>query len=350
MARKTKRMESTTEEQWLDCNENNIDLTDEFLDYCRSVDRSPKTIIGYKSDLHIIMIFFKDNLKDKNFTDITKRDVIKFQSWCINQGMSPSRIRRLRSSCSSISNYIENMLDSEFKDFRNIINKIPSPSLSNVREKTIMSEEQIEDLLETLIENKDYQRACFIAILAGSGMRKSEIIQCKVNWYVGNPVIYEGMYVSPEIRTKGKGVQGKKLKKYTICSIVDKYLELWMEKRKELNIESDNLFVIKRSEKWECIKESTVDSWMIGFTNITKIDNYCHMYRHYSATWLKRHSVSIDQIRDFMGHNDSSTSEIYVDIGKEENLSGMLSFMNKKVDELLNDDDVVEEIIEEITQ
>jgi len=332
MARKTKRMESTTEEQWLSCNKDNIDLVNEFLDYCRSVDRSPKTIVGYKSDLHIVIIYFKDNLKDKNFTDITKRDVIKFQSWCINQEMSPSRIRRLRSACSSISNYIENMLDAEFKDFRNIINKIPSPSLSNVREKTIMTEKQIEDLLDTLVANKDYQRACFVAILAGSGMRKSEIIQAKVSWYVGNPVIYEGMYVSPEIRTKGKGVQGKKLKKYTICSIVDKYLKLWIEQRKELGIESDNLFVINRFGSREGIKDSTVDSWMRTFTTITGIDNYCHMYRHYSATWLKRHNVSIDQIRDYMGHNDSSTSEIYVDIGKEENLSGMLSFMNTEKD------------------
>jgi len=58
------------------------------------------------------------------------------------------------------------------------------------------------------------------------------------------------------------------------------------------------------------------------------------MFRHYSATWLKRHSVSIDQIRDFMGHNDSSTSEIYVDIGKEENLSGMLSFLNNDTTEV----------------
>jgi len=165
-------------------------------------------------------------------------------------------------------------------------------------------------------------------------MRKSEIIQAKVDWYFGNPPIYEGMYVSPEIRTKGKGVQGKKMKKYTICSIADKYLNLWLEQRKELGIESDSLFVIKRLGQWEGIKESTVDSWMRLFTSLTSIDNYCHMFRHYSATWLKRHSVSIDQIRDFMGHNDSSTSEIYVDIGKEENLSGMLSFLNNDTTEV----------------
>ncbi|EDS77119.1 integrase/recombinase [Clostridium botulinum C str. Eklund] len=329
MARKTKRMSDVTEEQWLQCNDENRMLVEEFLEYCSSIDRSPMTIRNYRSDLRIIINWFKDKAKNKEFFDITKRDVIKFQNWCITQEMSPARIRRLRSAMSSMSNYIENMLDNDYPNFRNIINKIPAPNLSAVREKTVLSDEQVEFLIDELMKSGEIQKACFIAVLAGSGMRKSEIVQCDMSWYFGHPTIYEGMYVSPEIRTKGRGKMGKKLNKYTICAVADDYLKQWYAKRQELNIDCEALFVTKRNEQWERIKESTVDSWMQSFTKILGVDCYAHCLRHYSATWLKKHSVNIDQIRDFMGHNDSSTSEIYVDIGKEENLVGMLDFLSK---------------------
>lgn len=329
MARKTNRMEDISEIQWNEVNKENKILLDDYLEYCQTVDRSPKTINNYKSDLRIIFVWFKENANNKEFYSINKRDVSKFQNWCIQKGMSPARIRRLRSVMSSVSNYIETMLDDVYPQFRNIINKIPAPTLSHVREKTILIDEQIEKLLEDLIKENKYQLACFVAILAASGMRKSEIVQCDMNWFFGEPKVYEGMYMSPEIRTKGKGVLGKKLSKLIICEVVDKYLKLWEKERKSLGINHEALFVVKNGSEWTRIKESTVDTWMERFTKMTGVDNYAHCYRHYSATWLKRNGVSIDKIRDFMGHNDSSTSEIYIDIGKEENLKGMLSFMEK---------------------
>lgn len=134
------------------------------------------------------MVWIKNHLKNKNFTNIHKRDVIKFQNWCIKEGMSPARIRRLRSAASSLSNYIENMLDDLYPHFRNVINKIPAPTLVPVREKTILTDEQIDKLLVDLVEQKKYQHACLVAILAGSGMRKSEVIQCDIDWFVGDNV------------------------------------------------------------------------------------------------------------------------------------------------------------------
>jgi integrase/recombinase XerD len=330
VGRKTKRMKDVSQEEWELVNNENKLLLDDFVEYCQSIDRSPKTIKNYRSDLVIIFNWFKNQAENKEFYGITKKDVSRFQNWCIQQGMSSSRIRRLRSSMSSLSNYIEAMLDDEYPNFRNIINKIPAPSLSYVREKTILTDEQIEDLLKTLVEKQEYQLACFVAVLSASGMRKSEIIQCKTEWFFGEPNIYEGMYVTPEIRCKGRGSAGKKLKKMIIKEVADKYLLLWQKQRKELNIESDYLFVNKIEQGGIGIEEHVVDHWMSIFTKMTGVDNYAHCYRHYSATWLKRNGVAIDVIRDFFGHNDSTTTQIYIDIGAEENLKGMTDFIKKK--------------------
>ena len=328
--RKTKRLEPITDEEFELVNENNKDLIDDFLMYCESIDRSPKTIEQYRSDLRIWVVWFKNNLKNKDFMNIQKRDVVKFQNWCIKEEMSPARIRGLRSAASSLSNYIENMMDDIAPNFRNIINKIPAPTLTPVREKTILTDEQVEKLLDDLVKMGKIQQACFVAVLAASGMRKSEVIQCHVHWLVGADVtVYEGMYVSPEIRTKGSGKRGKPLKKYIIQDIAKEYIEMWMKEREKLGIVNNDLFVIKRKSEWGRIKDSTVDSWMDLFSRLTGEICYAHAFRHYSASFLRRNSVSVDVIRDFFGHNDSATTEIYIDIEASENLKGMLNFLKE---------------------
>lgn len=332
MARKTKRMKDISEEEWSLVNQENKILLEKFLMNIEAEDISPKTIIGYRSDLKIIFNWMRQYANNKTFYDINKGDISFFQGWCINKEMSPARVRRLRSAMSSLSNFIERILDKEHPNFRNIINKIKAPNLSFVREKTIFSEEQVNELLDTLVKKEEYQLACFIAVLAGSGMRKSEIIQCKMEWFFGEVNLFEGMYVSPEIKTKGRGKLGKRMKKMIIQDVVDKYLKLWKKERDKLNIDSEYLFVTMHGEKYEQASISTVDYWMEKLTKITGIDNYAHSYRHYAATWLKRNGVEIDTIRDFFGHQSSETTQIYIDIGSEENLKGMLSFMDKKKD------------------
>ena len=68
---------------------------------------------------------------------------------------------------------------------------------------------------------------------------------------------------------------------------------------------------------------------MILFSRITEEVCYCHCFRHFTATFLRRNDVEIDVIRDYLGHSSSETSAIYIDIDASENLSGMLSFMDK---------------------
>jgi integrase len=272
-----------------------------------------------------------ENCGNKDFTDINKRDIMNYQDWLYNDlGLSPNRVRHLKSAISSMSNYIETILDREFPQFRNVINKIKPPVKRDVREKTVLTEEQVETLLETLLAKKKYQQACFVACLAASGLRKAEIIQLKTNYFTTENLKY-GMYRTPEkLRCKGSGREGKKLHKYLAQGIMQKYFDLWMMQRKELGIENEYLFVVKRHEQWQQAKISTVDSWMDAFTKILSVDVYCHAFRHYTATWLKRNNVDISKIRDLLGHESSSTSELYVDIDESENMQGMFDFIDNE--------------------
>ena len=124
-----------------------------------------------------------------------------------------------------MSLFIENILDDEegYENFRPIIKKIESPVNEAIREKTIFSDEQVELLMNTLVERKEYEKACAVAIAAYSGMRKAEILQMKMEYFNDDHLVFDCLYKTDKIRAKGRGQLGKQINKY-VMKKVDKYL------------------------------------------------------------------------------------------------------------------------------
>ena len=212
MARTTVYNSITSKEKLDKIDPENLQLGEDWLEYMQSIDRSPKSIVGYRSDLRIFWVWNMEFNNNKFFTKLTKREIAKFQNHAINVwGWSPNRIRRVKSCLSSLSNYIENVLDDEeeFEDFRPIIRKIENPNKEAVREKTVLPDETIDFLLKTLVERKEYEKACAVAIAAYSGMRKSELLQMKVEYFDENHFVYDSMWKTDKISTKGFGRLGK---------------------------------------------------------------------------------------------------------------------------------------------
>lgn len=319
----------TSEEKLNRVNPNNMALLKDFLSYMRTIDRSPQSLKNYTNDIKIFYCWLLENARNKDFTAITKRDIMNYQDWILNDlGLSPSRIRCLKSALSSMSIFIETILDDEYPTFRNIVNKIKPPVKRAVREKTVLSEKQVETLLDSLVNEGEYQKAFAVACLSASGVRKAELIQFKASFFRDEVIVY-GMYKTPKIRCKGEGVAGKQMNKFIAKEIVVKYLDLWIKERERLGVDIDDMFVVKRNGVWQPAKKSTVNSWMNKFTTILDVPVYCHCFRHYLATWLKRKGIEIDKIRDLLGHQSSATSEIYIDIESEENMEGMFDFLDK---------------------
>lgn len=219
MARTTVYNHITTEEKIAEINENNTWLINEFLEYLASIDRAPQTLRSYKSDLHIFFVWNIDFNNNKDFVKLTKREIAKFQNYAINEWhWSPRRVRRVKSTLSSMSLFIENILDDEegYENFRPIIKKIESPVNEAVREKTIFSDEQVELLMDTLVERKEYEKACAVAIAAYSGMRKAEILQMKMEYFNDDHLVFDCLYKTDKIRAKGRGQLGKQINKYVM--------------------------------------------------------------------------------------------------------------------------------------
>jgi len=210
----------------------NKDLMKEFLGYLSSIDKSKGTINGYENDLEIFFCWNLQNNDNKFFVDFTKRDVIKYQNYLIHDlKHSSARVRRLKAAISSMSNFIEAILDCDHPNFRNIINEIPAPDKVEVREKTVMSDDQVKQLLDYLVENKKYQQACAVALAASSGSRKAEILRFKVSYFVDENIKYGALYKTPEkIKTKGRSSKGKLIFRWVLVSQFKLYFDLWMKK------------------------------------------------------------------------------------------------------------------------
>lgn len=307
MARKTKKTFSTTAEDIAKVNPDNLELIDEFMDYYLTVDHSEKSAKVTRSNLNIFFVWLSKHRKNKDFCDIKKKDVLAFQSYLMKEGLSPARIRALKSSLSSLSKYIEDMLDEEEKweNFKNIINKIPNPVLAPVREKTVLEDEQVQKLLDYLIEKKQYQKACVLALAWGSGSRKSELLRFKVSYIKDEHLRFGGtLYMTPEkMKTKGRGQQGKQLERYVLVNKFKKYFDLWMEERERLDIpqEMDELFIVKRKGEYVPMQETTLDSYAKTFSDLLKTEFYWHSLRHNFTTELLRAGIPTEVVKEIVG-------------------------------------------------
>ena len=280
--------------------QDNKDLLDEFVEYLKSTDKSPKTIDSYIGDIKICFIWNLQSNKNKEFTDFNKRDIMKYQNYLMNElNVGSSRVRRLKASISSMSNFIESVLDEDFPKFKNIVNKIPAPIKQTVRLKTVITEEQLQSLFDYLIENKKYQQACVLALAVASGARKSELLRFKVSYFKDEYIKYGALYKTPElVKTKGRSSKGKLIYKWTLVSKFKPYFDLWMEEREKLGIDSDELFMVTRKGVLKSMDITTLDSWAITFSKILEVDFYWHSLRHFFTTSLCKANIPAEIIKD----------------------------------------------------
>ena len=84
MARSTVYNNIVSPEKLNDVNPDNMELGEDWLEYLQSIDRSPESIKAYRNDLKIFWVWNSEFNKNKFFTDLTKREIAKFQNHAIN--------------------------------------------------------------------------------------------------------------------------------------------------------------------------------------------------------------------------------------------------------------------------
>ena len=312
-----------SDEKYEPVNPRNKALVKEFESCNKSSNKAPNTIYQYTRQLRLFFCWNYENNNDKFFVDLKKRDFINFFNYLTETlKSSTGRVASFKGVLSSLSAYIENILDDEYPDFKNIVKTLQPIPRAPSREKTILDDEIVEKILAQLVVEKKYQLACFLALLASSGMRRSEILEVSLESFTTKQKITMGcMYETNKIRTKGRGKEGKVISRLVFKETFDPYLHLWLKEREEKGINVPTLFVRYKNGQYLPAVKGTINSFVGRINEYTPAAFYPHCMRHYFVTSLKKKGYPDDIIQKMVKWSSIAMVSIYNDLGDEEELS-----------------------------
>ena len=318
MARKTYQKKITSKEILSKMNPKNKRLMERFLKY-KNAKCSDGTIEGYRSDLNIFFTYNYLYNDDKFFIDIKKIELAEFFDYGLTElKWGGNRYARMRSLLKSFSDFICDFLDEDYPNFKNLVDKaVDRIPKEPVRKKTVVTEKEVYDLRDMLIEMGLVQQACFLMLLAASGARVSESLRIGVDLIDENHDAFEGMFLetTEEIKTKGHGKKGTMMTRYIIKDVFLPTYYMWLEEReailKKTGKETNAMFIKSTGEP---IGVEGVKAWVRKWGKLTGIDFYPHCFRHFIVSDLTRKGCSSDFIVAVMKWKSADMYKIYNDI------------------------------------
>ena len=148
--------------------------------YCNNISfkngLTKNTILAYKSDLKIFLIWLDDN-KEK-FSNADRIIINNYLAYRLDNGASLSTIQRIITCIKSFYSFL-------FEN--NIIKYNPAQLIENPKKRrklpTIITESEVMKLLDSpdVKTNKGLRDKCILELLYSSGLRISELLSIKIN-------------------------------------------------------------------------------------------------------------------------------------------------------------------------
>ena len=256
---------------------------------------------------------------DKFFIDLKKRDFVRYLGYLRGLGLSSNRVASLKSAISSLANCIEVLDEDLYPNFRNLIKSLEPVRKEPVREKTVLTDEQVKECLDKLLAQNQCQIACALALSFASGMRKAELTRMKVEFFDDAHLILNGkMYKTGIIKTKGHGSSGKQIPKYVLRDKFQPYFDAWMKQREERGIESPWLFVTASEGKFIQATVSQMNTYAEKIGALMNVPFYFHCMRHLWTTNMQKEGISDSAIAEIQSWNSLEMVKRYSDIPTEE--------------------------------
>jgi len=205
--------------------------------------------------------------------------------------------------------------DDEYDYDINVMRSIKGLEKESVREIYFLTDEQIHQIIDYLVENKDYQKALYLSLSYDSAGRRAEVHQVKKTNFVEDNRTNEVV-----------GKRGKKFKLLYFSKTIE-IAKLYLEDRGEDEIES--LWITGKGESKKEASYETLYNWVMNFRNILHeltgemIEFNPHSLRHSSLENYSNgsHSVlkelgekklDIKVLKVLANHSSVDTTESYL--------------------------------------
>jgi integrase/recombinase XerD len=284
------------------------EFVEKFLRYMKHIkkkDTSENTITAYRSDLY----YFLEWLKEYKNISIVTLDLLNslvlddLHSWICSLTVSASTESRKVSAIHSLFEYL-NLMELINNKVAKGLKKPEIPKDNTIK---YLPPEQVRDLLEA-VKIEGNERDCAIILLfLNAGLRISELIKLNLD------NIKNGIVTVKE--SKGKKSREVPINQDTV-DILNDYLKVRPKTTDEA------FFLINKYIKEPYrITRDTIVEMLDKYAELAGIEHLtAHMLRHTYGTGKRRAGVSLDTIKELMGHETIDTVLIYAQITREEKI------------------------------
>lgn len=280
-------------------------LKDSFLTYL-TYERcySQHTVISYRSDLDQFGDYVEKEFGVSDNSAFTSQIVRQWIIRLMDSGYAPASVNRKLSTLRSFFNY----LVKEESITINPMSKIDCVK-SVKRLPSFVKEPEMDCLLDEIPFSSGFggmRDKLIISFFYETGVRSSELIGLKES-----DLDFDMMQVK---------VDGKRNKQrlipfgHHLKSFLLSYIEV---KRATFPVQGTYLFVTEKGEKlYPMLVYKIVKSQLSLVTSLSKRSP--HVIRHSFATALLNHGAGINSVKELLGHESLSTTQIYTHVSFEE--------------------------------
>ena len=269
---------------------------------CLERSYSKNTLDAYRRDLQKLLVFYADNHID--YRTVTLEQLDQFAGQLREEGIQARSVARILSGVRSFYRFLT--LEKEVE--QDPTELLESPQIGKHLPE-VLSVEEIDSIINVIDVSKPegIRDRAIIEVLYGCGLRISELCNLRIS-----QLYLEDKY----IRVKGKGSKERLVPIEGVA--IDRVRE-WLVTRMGCKVkpsEEDYVFVsltrgsrLSRISLFVYIKDYAVRAGIKK--NISP-----HTFRHSFATHLLEGGANLRAIQMMLGHEDISTTEIYMHIDK----------------------------------
>ena len=285
-------------------------LVSEFLTKYLPLQRnySKNTVLSYRDALKLLVVFITDT-KGIRLTDFTMKRfdrqlIVEFLEWLRNRGVSVSTSNQRLAAIKAFTEYA-GCQSIEYMAPLQMVQTIKSKKASS-REIVFLSVEQTTKLINQPDINTctGLRHRTVMTLLYDSGCRVQELCDIRIR------DVYTG--ANPTVRLHGKG---NKHRTVTISEKTAALVSEYVRRQRNTALEDEPLIINRMNEKISRDGINYIISKYVSEIRRTEPNFpekvHAHGFRHSKAMHMLAAGINIVYIRDFLGHEDISTTMIY---------------------------------------
>lgn len=272
----------------------------EFENYLKFEKRfSEHTLLAYKKDLDQFWQFIKDTYQLQPEAITSKH----LRSWVVEMINSGQSARTIARKVASVRAYFKFLMK------QNIIDKNPASRMVLPKTQQLLpqylQQKEIDKLFEQLFNKAEnsfpvIRDKVMLALLYGTGMRRSELINLKIN---------DLDLRQAKIKVLGKG---KKVRIIPVGQLLIKILNDYLDLRTNTfpdSIVPELLLTDKGKSLYPKFVYNKVKQYLGMVTTLEKKSP--HILRHTFATHLTNNGADLNAVKELLGHSSLAATQIY---------------------------------------